>query len=630
MKQSNYITDRVKYFTIADISRKIKSDIAYLRKHLNIIGEEYEEKLVADIEKFLLNDVAREVKLCIYDPVQNNKVYIEYCYRVESSSAYSSEEKTDNQVEIWNFPETSVFDIFIYFTVSFEALQPETQRSLLKDFNLDWYDVDFNLKYSKKQKRKITGISRFKEAFVSRYIYESPAVERRSPAPKRIETGSVAVKKPDPVNTDKLEPLEKKMMEAMATGHKLNYVVYHDMDGVTKSIVRILRRQNKIPIRWSLSRGFVVEDSSSRHEAGYTAGKLDIRNPAEALSFVIENEDERVSYIFEDFHHHLEGVSAMNTNVAEIRSLIRDLSRNLVRRSERVFFLSPSDNLPMELAPLFNQLKQETVGNDNSFFNKFGCILTDVSLCSKIKPLIGKDDKIKRIIQVLCRMEANNPLLVGHAGVGKTALVEGLASKIANGQVPSNLAGKAIFSLNLNALVAGSKYRGDFEERINRLLEEVKSRRGNMIVFIDEIHTLLGAGSAEGASGAEDILKPALARGDFPCIGATTYEGYECLIRDPALARRFQKLEVPPATIEEAKNILLGIKHIFERHHEVKICEEAIDAAVRLSDKHILGQSLPGKAIKLLDSASVYVKLEGRQTVLPKDIDYEIKMDNGS
>jgi len=629
MKQLIETTSGVKYYTIPGISGKIRSDIAYLRENLNIISEEYEVRLVKDLEMFLVDDIAEEIKLSLYDPLQENKVYIEYCYKVEPFSTYYSEEKYDRQVRIRDFPETCLFDIFIYFTSSFTLLKSETQQSLLKDFNLDWYEIDFKLGYKKNDKRKRAGFSRFKETFINRYIYESPEVEGRSINSGHVDMRPGAPARQDADRRDINSMLETKLVEAIQDDKKLNYVVYKDMECTVSAITHVLRQYQKISIRWSLSRGFVVDGISERSEVCNAVLMLDIKNPAAALNFIVENREERVSYIFEDFHHHIESASAVNTQTAEIRSLIRDLSRVLSERDEFVFFLSPSENLPIEIAPLFNRLKQETGGMDISFLNRYGSVMTDPALCSRNKPLIRKDDKIKRIIQVLCQMETNNPILVGGAGVGKTALVEGLASEIVKGNVPPMLKDKTLFSLNLNTLVAGSKYRGDFEERINRLMEEVKACRGDIIVFIDEIHVLLGAGSAEGASGAEDILKPALSRGDFPCIGATTYEGYECLLRDPALARRFQRLEVPPATIKEAIDILFGVRHVFEKHHGVRISDEAVKAAVGLSEKLIHSRSLPGKAIRLLDGASAFVKLDGRQKVYSKDIDDEIKMENG-
>lgn len=614
------------HYSISEISGKIKRDIAYLRENLEIIEEEYEIKLEEDIERFLIDEIVREIRLSLYDPLENNRVYMEYCYKVQPLSSFLAEEKWDSHIKIGDFPETCLFDIFIYFSKRFAEMKPKFQQEFLKDFNLDWYDLSFNLKYSKQDKRKKAGAIQSEELPVNRYIHESPVEgDISADSRMRIDIKPAALNEKERTISGKFSKFEKSVIETIRAGHKLNFVIYKDMENAAVSIGYVLHQYNKIPVRWSLSRGFTTEKLSDKYDAGGLSSMRDIKNPSSALNFIIENKEERVSYIFEDFHHHIGGATAINTAVAEIRSMIRELSRNLRERSEYVFFLSPSDSLPVELVPVFNIIKQEAEGKNISFLNKYGYDMTDPALCERNKPIIGKDDKIKRIIQILCQMETNNPVLVGGAGVGKTALIEGLAFKIAKGNVPPALKGKTIFSINLNTLIAGSKYRGDFEERIHQLLEEVKSNYGDIIIFIDEIHTLLGAGSAEGAAGAEDILKPALARGDFPCIGATTNEGYECLLKDPALARRFQKLNIPSATVNEAGDILRGVKHVFEKHHGVEITDDAINVAVKLSEEWIHDQYLPGKAIRLLDSTSAFVKLDGRQIVDAKDIEDEVR-----
>ena len=242
-----------------------------------------------------------------------------------------------------------------------------------------------------------------------------------------------------------------------------------------------------------------------------------------------------------------------------------------------------------------------------------------------MKAVIGVDHLIHRLIQILAQMEANNPLLVGHPGVGKTAVVEGLAKALHSGKVAANLRGKMLYSLSLNSLVAGTRYRGDFEARFEDLMEEVIDKKERIIIFIDEIQTLLDAGAAEGAAGAADILKPLLARGDFPCIGATTFEGADHLSRDPALSRRFKKLIINEPTVEEAVAILQGVSGAFETHHRLAISKDALAAAVSLSVEHIPDQYLPGKAISLIDGASAYCSMRGRAVVTREDILMEIE-----
>ena len=621
MKQLIDRKNEMQLYTISEISEKIQRDIAYLRENLEIVSEEYEYKLVKDLEMFLLDGIVREIRLSIYDPLQNNMVFVEYSYKVARASSYSSGETWHNQIKIFDFPDSCLFDIFMYFTAAFDALGQEEKKERLENYNIDWYDLNFNLKYSKEDERKRAGAISSGRLSLDRYIYESP-VEGQ------IETNQDAFSESDKQNersSSGINKFDEKLAKTLQGGHKLNYVTYNDLENAVVSITDALRQCDKIPIRWSVSRGFTLDDLSGAHETDNVHSIRNIVNPAAALKFILENEEERVSYILDDFHHHIGGDASVNTGVAEIRSLVRDLARELRDRDEFVFFMAPSDSLPIELVPVFNMLKEAPDVKSDSFLNKYGVVFTDPAFCNKNKPLIGNNDKVKRIIQILCQMETNNPLLIGEPGVGKSALIEGLASEIVNDNVPSILKGKTIFSLNLNTLVAGSKYRGDFEERINMLMEEVKSRRKELIVFIDEIHTLVGTGSAEGSAGAEDILKPALARGDFPCIGATTYEGFESLRKDPALVRRFQKLDIPPASEKESETVLHGVKHVFEKHHEVKITDDAIIAAVRLSEKYIRSQFLPGKAVRLLDSTSAFVKLDNRNTVGASDIADEIK-----
>ncbi|MGR3220143.1 MAG: AAA family ATPase [Candidatus Anammoxibacter sp.] len=612
--------NEMQFYTISEISEKIQRDIAYLRENLEIVSEEYEYKLVKDLEMFLLDGIVREIRLSIYDPLQNNMVFVEYAYKVARASSYSSGETWHSQIKIFDFPDSCLFDIFMYFTAAFDALEQEEKKARLENYNIDWYDLNFNLKYSNEDERKKTGVVSSERLSLGKYIYESSAEGR-------IETDGHTVNETEGRGQrDRgINKFDNKLTETLQNGHKLNYVVYNDLENAVASITKALQQCDKITIRWSVSRGFTLDDLSGAHKTDKVHSIRNIINPAAAIKFVLENEEERVSYIFDDFHHHLGGDAAVVTGVAEIRSLVRDLARELRARDEFVFFMSPSDSLPVELVPVFNIIKESADIKNDSFLNKYGTVLIDAAFCNKNKPLVGNSDKVKRITQILCQMETNNPLLVGEPGVGKTALIEGLASNIVNGNVPSVLKGKTIFSLNLNTLVAGSKYRGDFEERLNMLMDEVKSRHNELIVFIDEIHTLVGAGSTEGSSGAEDILKPALARGDFPCIGATTYEGFEILCKHPAFTRRFQKLDIPPAGENEAVIVLQGVKHIFEKHHEVEITDDAINAAVRLSEKYIRSQFLPGKAVRLLDSTSAFVKLDNRNTVGPDDIADEIK-----
>ena len=243
--------------------------------------------------------------------------------------------------------------------------------------------------------------------------------------------------------------------------------------------------------------------------------------------------------------------------------------------------------------------------------NKYAKNLTQLAHSGKLDPVIGRDEEIRRVLQILSRRTKNNPMLVGEPGVGKTAIAEGLAHRIVNGDVPENLKDKTIYSLDMGALIAGAKYKGEFEERLKSVVKEVTSSDGNIILFIDEIHTLVGAGGGEGAMDAANILKPALARGELRAIGATTFDEYQKYFeKDKALERRFQKVMVEEPDTESAISILRGIKEKYEAHHKVRIKDEAIIAAVELSERYIPNRYLPDKAIDLMDEAAAKLRME--------------------
>ncbi|TYQ16634.1 UNVERIFIED_CONTAM: ATP-dependent Clp protease ATP-binding subunit ClpC [Acetivibrio alkalicellulosi] len=242
--------------------------------------------------------------------------------------------------------------------------------------------------------------------------------------------------------------------------------------------------------------------------------------------------------------------------------------------------------------------------------NQFGRDLTDMAREAKFDPVVGRDKEIERVIQILSRRTKNNPCLIGEPGVGKTAIAEGLAQKIVEGNIPETLKDKRVVTLDLSSMVAGAKYRGEFEERLKKALEEIK-KSGNVILFIDEMHTIIGAGAAEGAIDASNILKPSLARGEIQVIGATTFDEYRKHVEaDAALERRFQPITVAEPTKEEAVNILKGLRDQYEAHHRVKITDEALVAAVNLSDRYITDRFLPDKAIDLIDEAASKVRLK--------------------
>ncbi|CAM3868388.1 ATP-dependent chaperone ClpB [Flavobacterium cucumis] len=243
--------------------------------------------------------------------------------------------------------------------------------------------------------------------------------------------------------------------------------------------------------------------------------------------------------------------------------------------------------------------------------NKYAKNLNDLARNGKLDPVIGRDEEIRRVLQILTRRTKNNPMLIGEPGVGKTAIAEGLAHRIVDGDVPENLKDKIVYSLDMGALIAGAKYKGEFEERLKAVVKEVTSAEGDIVLFIDEIHTLVGAGGGEGAMDAANILKPALARGELRAIGATTLDEYQKYFeKDKALERRFQKVNIDEPDTESAISILRGIKEKYETHHKVRIKDDAIIAAVELSQRYITNRFLPDKAIDLMDEAASKLRME--------------------
>src|SRR5215203_1069257 len=285
-----------------------------------------------------------------------------------------------------------------------------------------------------------------------------------------------------------------------------------------------------------------------------------------------------------------------------------------------------------ELDPNFTPSESEQEGEPakkdvkTPALRAFGRDLTELARKGQLDPVIGRRNEIERVIQVLCRRTKNNPVLIGEAGVGKTAIAEGLAQEISNGNVPELLRDKRVITLDLALMVAGTKYRGQFEERIKAVMDEIR-RSKNIILFIDELHTIVGAGSAEGTMDASNIIKPALSRGELQCIGATTLNEYRKYIeKDAALERRFQQVKVEAPTVEQTIQILKGLRIKYEQHHKARYTEEALEGAAKLSDRYLTGRFLPDKAIDVLDEAGARARI-GTMTRPPdvKHIEHEIE-----
>src|SRR2546422_2129605 len=286
-----------------------------------------------------------------------------------------------------------------------------------------------------------------------------------------------------------------------------------------------------------------------------------------------------------------------------------------------------------ELDPNFTPSESEQEGGEPArkdvktpALRAFGRDLTELARKGELDPVIGRRNEIERVIQILCRRTKNNPVLIGEAGVGKTAIAEGLAQEISNGNVPELLRDRRVITLDLALIVARTKYRGQFEERIKAVMDEIR-RSKNVILFIDELHTIVGAGSAEGAMDASNIIKPALSRGELQCVGATTMNEYRKYIeKDAALERRFQTIKVDAPTVDEAIQILKGLRPKYEEHHKAEITDSAVEASVKFSDRYITDRYLPDKAIDLMDEAGSRARISA-MTRPPelKDVEAEIE-----
>jgi len=295
--------------------------------------------------------------------------------------------------------------------------------------------------------------------------------------------------------------------------------------------------------------------------------------------------------------HLLLGLAGEKNNVSVLLKSF-NVSRNAilgvlkeVRGSQRVTSQNPEDT--------FQALE------------KYGRNLNQLASRGKLDPVIGREDEIRRVLQVLSRRTKNNPVLIGEPGVGKTAIAEGIAIRIYQGDIPESLKDRTIIALDMGALIAGAQFRGQFEERLKAVLKEVQNSDGKIILFIDELHTVIGAGSTSGSLDASNLLKPALARGDLRCIGATTYDEYRKYIeKDAALERRFQPVVITEPDIEDTISILRGLKEKYELHHGVRITDAAIVAAAQLSDRYISDRFLPDKAIDLIDEAASKLRIE--------------------
>ena len=383
----------------------------------------------------------------------------------------------------------------------------------------------------------------------------------------------------------------------------------------TNHLLKVLLSDVDSPVAFLLKRNNVnisfVE--SKMDEAIAKLPKIGSGEPAQNISRELSNAMLKANNVLKEFNdefisteHLLLGLLQSNDDVSKTLKAAGVTEKGLVTAIKD---LRKGDSIKSQT--------QETQLNN---LNKFAKNLNDMARQGKLDPVIGRDEEIRRTLHILTRRSKNNPILVGEPGVGKTAIVEGLAMRIINGDVPENLKSKIIFALDMGQLIAGAKYKGEFEERLKGVVKEVANSEGEIILFIDEIHTLIGAGGGEGAMDAANILKPALARGELRAIGATTLNEYQKYFeKDKALERRFQKVMINEPSLEDAISILRGLKDRYETHHHVRIKDEAIIAAVELSSRYITDRFLPDKAIDLIDESAAKLRLE--MNSMPEELD---------
>src|SRR5437588_1218644 len=378
------------------------------------------------------------------------------------------------------------------------------------------------------------------------------------------------------------------------TPEHLLAVLLEQSDGIVPSVLRKLGA-DPAAVRQALGPALdalpqITGETAAREPAGGSSELVQILRSAE--NEMRELKDEYVStehLMLAIAQHPGKAGDSLRSNGASHDHLIKALDE--VRGSHRVTDENPEDKY-MAL-------------------ERFGRDLTEAAALGKLDPVIGRDDEIRRVIQVLSRRTKNNPVLIGEPGVGKTAIVEGLAQRIVSGDVPESLKDRRLVALDLGAMVAGSKYRGEFEDRLKAVLKEISDARGQVIVFIDELHTIVGAGAAEGAVDAGNMLKPMLARGELRAVGATTLDEYRKHIeKDPALERRFQPVYVGEPTVQDTIAILRGLKERYQVHHKVRIQDSALVAAATLSHRYIADRFLPDKAIDLVDEAASRIRME--------------------
>ena len=423
---------------------------------------------------------------------------------------------------------------------------------------------------------------------------------------------------------DNLTPRAKNVLIlARKEAHRLN----HDYVGTEHLLLGIIAMGEGVAVEVLKSFKLNLEQLRLEVEKSTTSsgdtqveGDIPFTPRLKKLLLLSAKEAKSMNYNFIGSEHFLLGILREGGSVAA--RILKNLKIDIEEVRSRVLKILDPDFLPEQIVGSFFASNQSNDSFQNSqedmpALKAFGRDLTELAEQNKLDPVIGRANEIERLIQVLCRRTKNNPVLIGEAGVGKTAIVEGLAQSIAKGEVPPILREKRVFALDLPLMVAGTKYRGQFEERIKAVMDEIKNS-GQVILFMDELHTIVGAGGAEGAMDASNIIKPALSRGELQSVGATTMDEYRKHIeKDAALERRFQSIVVNPPSVDETFEILKGLRERYEKHHNVAYSDNSLMSAAKLSDRYIAGRFLPDKAIDLIDEAGARARIQASSTPPP-------------
>ena len=609
--------------------KTMSEDLELLNGYYGILPEGFEGGLLHDVKQLLGSDIADEFRLAFYDPTDTEKVYLERSYRPMNGRTRVTRFPAIKKRPL---PKPYEFDIFVYFSDPFLALGKDEQARLLNGFNFKWFNfngyseggfalADDNGETVAENRQDgqnaSAGDGAFDIALPPQYTSDVYGAFDVGP-PSAPAVSSDREAKPSRLLVPVASAEDAGLLRQFSSENSLLIAAYTDSRKLIEKFTRASAQLGLIPLQWTFSEGF--REIGDKYAGKYMISDNYLLNaklsPLEALG-VIRNEcQSRTLYLLEDFHYYLKRENLSGQDFVELISMMKSMPEVLKRQNSFVVILAPTLDLPPEIAPIFGVIRDEVAGRRLHFLERFGRDLTEQAEEGRIKPIVGRDREIYSCLKVLSQMEANNPILVGKAGVGKTAVVEGLAQLIVKREVPAMFRDKRIIALNLNAIVSGTKYRGEFETRIEGLVEEVKSNVGRIIVFIDEIHTLLGMGATEGSTGAENILKPSLARGEFPCIGATTPEEYRQYIEpDRALARRFQTVTIPEPDVPQSLDILRGIKSVYEKHYGLRITDQALAACVEMAARLLPTQCFPGKAIRMVDSVCASASLAGRDSV---------------